>query len=80
MHEPVKVYEAESASLSQLMDGQQRIETLLPVFACGKACEIQSKGTWALRSNQRFHNMAAATESPIIGFLDAMCRSSRAFP
>ena len=47
------------------MDGQQRIETLLPVFACGEACEIQSKGTQALRSNQRFHNMVAVPESPI---------------
>ena len=42
MHEgPLKVHGAESSSLSQLMDGQQRIETLLPVFACRKTCEIQ---------------------------------------
>lgn len=49
-------------------------------FCVQEACEIQSKGTRALRSNQRFHNMADATESPIIGSLDARCRSSRAFP
>ncbi len=29
------------ASLSQLMDGQQRIETLLPVFACRKPAKYR---------------------------------------
>lgn len=34
MHEsPVKLYEAAADALFVLMNGQQRIETLLPVFA-----------------------------------------------
>lgn len=79
MHEgPLKVHGVDA--LFVLMNGQPSRETWLPVFACGKFGEIQSKGTRALRSNQRFHNMAAAAESPIIGSLDARCRSSRAFP
>lgn len=81
MHEgPLKVHGAEADALLVLMNGQPSRETWLPVFACRKACKIQSKGTRALRSNQRFHNIAAATENPIIGSLDARCRSSRAFP
>lgn len=66
MHEsPVKLHGAVADALFVLMNGQPSRETWLSVFACGKACEIQSKGTRALRSNQRFHNMATATEIPI---------------
>ena len=43
MHEsPVKLCGAAADALFVLMNGQE-------------ACEIQSKGTRALRSNQRFH-------------------------
>lgn len=65
MHEgPLKVHGAESSSLSQLMDGQQRIETLLPVFACRKPAKyrVRERGlcdqisvsiTWPMRQKVR---------------------------